>query len=94
MKVRNYHSQIWFVVSFTCVGVFVRASSGLRTLCIATAVIPPEFYEEWKEIYYRASTAIVDREEQLGEAAELIEKVSTQLYCLLKNSLSSSNIVA
>jgi len=49
---------------------------GLRTLCIATTTVPPDFYETWKAVYYEASTAIQDREKKLEEAAELIEKVS------------------
>jgi hypothetical protein len=61
-------------------------------LCIATAVIPPEFYEEWKEIYYRASTAIIDREEQLGEAAELIEKVSLQVCFFAEKLIPRSSL--
>jgi len=49
---------------------------GLRTLCIATATVRPDFYETWTKVYYEASTAIQDREQKLEEAAELIEKVS------------------
>jgi len=49
---------------------------GLRTLCIATATVQPNFYETWKKVYYEASTAIQDRDQKLEEAAELIEKVS------------------
>jgi len=49
---------------------------GLRTLCVATTTIRPDFYETWKMVYYEASTAIHDREKKLEEAAELIEKVS------------------
>jgi len=48
---------------------------GLRTLCVATATVPSDFYETWKMIYYEASTAIRNREQKLEEAAELIEKV-------------------
>jgi len=48
---------------------------GLRTLCVATTTVPPDFYETWKMVYYEASTAIRDREQKLEEAAELIEKV-------------------
>ena len=53
---------------------------GLRTLCIATTTVPPDFYEAWKKIYYEASTAIQDREKKLEEAAELIEKVIDVVY--------------
>jgi len=50
--------------------------AGLRTLCVATTTISPDFYETWKTVYYEASTAIHDRERKLEEAAELVEKVS------------------
>lgn len=49
---------------------------GLRTLCIATADISQDFYTEWADTYYKASTALEDREKKLEEAAELIETVS------------------
>ena len=48
---------------------------GLRTLCIATADISKEFYDDWKHTYYKASTSIQGREKKLEEAAELIETV-------------------
>jgi len=57
--------------------------AGLRTLCIATTTVPPDFYETWKMIYYEASTSIHDREMKLEEAAELIEKVSSSSVCIL-----------
>ena len=47
----------------------------MRTLCIATTTISPQFYEKWKVTFYEASTAIHDREKKLEDAAELIEKV-------------------
>ncbi|XP_067662836.1 probable phospholipid-transporting ATPase IA [Haliotis asinina] len=50
------------------------ASIGLRTLCIATADISEDFYEEWKHTFYKASTSIQNREKKLEEAAELIER--------------------
>ncbi|XP_036360551.1 probable phospholipid-transporting ATPase IA isoform X3 [Octopus sinensis] len=50
------------------------ATTGLRTLCIATAEVSPEFYNDWKHTYYKASTTIQNREKRLGEAAELIEQ--------------------
>ncbi|XP_054754666.1 probable phospholipid-transporting ATPase IA isoform X2 [Lytechinus pictus] len=49
------------------------ASEGLRTLCFAFREISKEEYEEWSATYYKASTAIQNREEKLAEAAELIE---------------------
>lgn len=50
------------------------AAEGLRTLCIASRVVPETEYEEWSKIYYEASTSISGRVEKLGDAAELIEK--------------------
>ena len=47
--------------------------SGLRTLCVAQAEISEEFYAEWEQTYYKACTAIQDREKKKSEAAELIE---------------------
>lgn len=49
-------------------------TSGLRTLCIASADIEPEDYEKWKKIFFDASTAMTDRDHKVAEAAELIEK--------------------
>ena len=50
------------------------AREGLRTLCIAVAEISDGEYEHWSNIYYKASTALDDREKKLDEAAEMIEK--------------------
>ena len=47
--------------------------SGLRTLCVAQAEISEEFYAEWEQTYYKACTAIQDRDKKKAEAAELIE---------------------
>ena len=47
---------------------------GLRTLCIASADIESHVYEEWNKIFYEASTALVNREKKVSDAAELIEK--------------------
>lgn len=54
-------------------------SPGLRTLCIASADVSEEFYQEWKGIYYTASTSIIDRERKIEEAGELIEKAGYEL---------------
>ncbi|XP_042234185.1 probable phospholipid-transporting ATPase IA isoform X3 [Homarus americanus] len=55
------------------------AAEGLRTLCYAVADISPEFYEEWKNTYYKASTALQFRERKLEDAAQLIENNLTLL---------------
>ena len=36
--------------------------------------------QEWSMLYYEASIAKVDREERIEEVAELIEKVSKNVY--------------
>lgn len=48
---------------------------GLRTLCIAMAELEPEEFQRWSDIYYKASTSLENREKNVDEAAELIEKV-------------------
>lgn len=50
------------------------AVEGLRTLCIATRTISEEEYNQWSEIYNKASVSLTDRSEELDKAAELIEK--------------------
>ncbi|XP_064404646.1 probable phospholipid-transporting ATPase IA isoform X2 [Halichondria panicea] len=50
------------------------AEDGLRTLCIAQAVIDKEAYEAWNREYHVASTALENREKKLDECAETIEK--------------------
>ena len=42
-------------------------------MCVAQAEISEEFYADWEQTYYKASTAIQDREKKKAEAAELIE---------------------
>lgn len=49
------------------------ATEGLRTLCCAVSVIPEEVYNEWKETYHKASTAMQFRERKVEDAANLIE---------------------
>nr|XP_045622548.1 probable phospholipid-transporting ATPase IA [Procambarus clarkii] len=55
------------------------AAEGLRTLCYAVADISPVFYEEWKNTYYKASTALQFRERKIEDAAQLIENNLTLL---------------
>lgn len=49
------------------------ASEGLRTLCFAVVDIPDDVYDQWKETYHKASTAIQNRERKVEDAASLIE---------------------
>uniref|UniRef100_A0A8C3TWG3 Phospholipid-transporting ATPase n=1 Tax=Catharus ustulatus TaxID=91951 RepID=A0A8C3TWG3_CATUS len=50
------------------------ATEGLRTLCFAVAEISESDYQEWLDVYHRASTAIQNRVLKLEESYELIEK--------------------
>ncbi|NXW08850.1 AT8A1 ATPase, partial [Fregetta grallaria] len=50
------------------------ATEGLRTLCFAVAEISESDYQEWLDVYHRASTAIQNRALKLEESYELIEK--------------------
>jgi phospholipid-transporting ATPase len=50
------------------------ATEGLRTLCIAMREISEEEYKVWSGIYDKAATTLVNRQEELDKAAEMIEK--------------------
>ncbi|XP_020607976.1 phospholipid-transporting ATPase IB-like isoform X2 [Orbicella faveolata] len=50
------------------------AKEGLRTLCIAMTELEPEEFQRWSDIYYKASTSLENREKNVDDAAELIEK--------------------
>ncbi|KAI5857450.1 phospholipid-translocating P-type ATPase [Durotheca rogersii] len=50
------------------------ASEGLRTLLFAYRYMRDEEYDEWKKTYRAASTSLVDRQQRIEEAAELIEQ--------------------
>ena len=50
------------------------AVEGLRTLCLAMRVISEEEYQQWSQIYNKASVSLNDRAAELDAAAELIEK--------------------
>lgn len=49
------------------------ANEGLRTLCFAYVDIPDDVYDQWKETYHKASTALQNRERKVEDAASLIE---------------------
>uniref|UniRef100_A0A336MAD4 Phospholipid-transporting ATPase n=1 Tax=Culicoides sonorensis TaxID=179676 RepID=A0A336MAD4_CULSO len=55
------------------------ATEGLRTLCCAVSIIPPDVYEDWKQTYHKASTSLVARERKVEDAADLIETNLTLL---------------
>lgn len=50
------------------------AVDGLRTLCVATRIIPEAEYAEWSDIYNKASVSLGNRADELDKAAELIER--------------------
>lgn len=50
------------------------ASEGLRTLLYAYRFVREEDYVQWKSIYHEATTSLVDRQERIEAAAELIEQ--------------------
>lgn len=50
------------------------ASEGLRTLLFAYRYIEDSEYTAWNATYHEATTSLVDRQERIEEAAELIEK--------------------
>ncbi|KAI2602203.1 phospholipid-translocating P-type ATPase [Hypoxylon sp. NC1633] len=50
------------------------ASEGLRTLLFAYRYVGNDEYEEWRKVYRDAASSLVDRQNRIEEAAELIEK--------------------
>lgn len=51
------------------------ATEGLRTLCLAVREIPEEEFQQWWQIYEKASTTVSgNRADELDKAAELIER--------------------
>ncbi|CAI7637393.1 unnamed protein product [Penicillium palitans] len=51
------------------------ASDGLRTLCLAMREVPENEFQQWLQIYDKASTTVDgNRGDELDKAAELIEK--------------------
>jgi phospholipid-translocating ATPase len=49
------------------------ATQGLRVLLFGEKYISPEEYSTWKELYLDATTSLIDRQERIEAAAELIE---------------------
>ncbi|KAL1841892.1 hypothetical protein VTJ49DRAFT_6414 [Mycothermus thermophilus] len=50
------------------------ATEGLRTLIFAYRYLDEDEYRRWKEIYLKATTSLVKRQERIEEAAELVEQ--------------------
>ena len=56
------------------------ATEGLRTLCLAMREIPEEEFQQWWQVFERASTTVGgNRAEELDKAAEIIEHDFTLL---------------
>jgi phospholipid-translocating ATPase len=53
------------------------AQEGLRTLCLAERELSPQEYNDWNERHELASAAITNREEQMEEVADSIEREMT-----------------
>ena len=50
------------------------ATEGLRTLCLAMREVPEQEYQEWLQVFEKASTTVSgNRAEELDKAAEIIE---------------------
>ncbi len=50
------------------------ATDGLRTLVFAQRRLSQKEYDDWKQIYQDATTALVDRQERIEAAGEVIEQ--------------------
>lgn len=50
------------------------ATEGLRTLLYAHKYIPETEYQNWKKVFHAAETSLVDRQDQIEKAGELIEQ--------------------
>jgi phospholipid-translocating ATPase len=55
------------------------ANGGLRTLCVSYRYISEQEYFDWSRKYDAATNATQDREEQIDQAAELVERGLTIL---------------
>lgn len=44
------------------------------------AELEPEEFQRWSDIYYKASTSLENREKNVDDAAELIEKVDQTFF--------------
>ena len=50
------------------------ASEGLRTLIFAYRYLEENDYTQWKKVYHEATTSLINRQERIEAAAELIEQ--------------------
>ncbi|KAI0398363.1 hypothetical protein F5Y17DRAFT_410106 [Xylariaceae sp. FL0594] len=51
------------------------ATEGLRTLLVARKFVPEAEYKTWKEIYEKATTSLVNRQDMIEDAGEQIEQM-------------------
>ncbi|KAK9845741.1 hypothetical protein WJX81_001079 [Elliptochloris bilobata] len=56
-------------------------AAGLRTLCLASAELDPDFYDEWQDKYHAAKTALARRDEAVAAVAEAVEVRLQLLGC-------------
>ncbi|KAG5863820.1 hypothetical protein JTB14_001064 [Gonioctena quinquepunctata] len=72
--------EILTVLEFTSarkrMSVIVRdpKAKGLRTLCCAVADLKENDFNDWKQLYHKASISLQYREEKIEEAANMIER--------------------
>lgn len=52
----------------------IFATEGLRTLCCATTDLSESSYQDWKKVYDAAANSVINRELNVEEAAEKIER--------------------
>lgn len=57
------------------------ASEGLRTLLYSHNYVEPEEYLSWSKLYREATTSLVNRQERIEDAAEIIEQGMDLLGC-------------
>ena len=51
--------------------------------------LEPEEFQRWSDIYYQASTSLENREKNVDDAAELIEKVGQLSVAVTTTTCSS-----
>ncbi|KAI1433314.1 hypothetical protein GGR50DRAFT_696230 [Xylaria sp. CBS 124048] len=51
------------------------ATEGLRTLLVARKFMSEAEYDAWKEMYHKATTSLIDRQDKIEDAGEQIEQM-------------------
>lgn len=70
-RLREDHDQA--VIDRTSKQLEDFANAGLRTLLISSRYLAEDEFQSWSKVYDKACAAIVDREEEIERACELIE---------------------